>query len=88
MGDMGEIFNGMKESTRKHRAEMLEKANTAGWKRHDAYHFSRKFGGKTLHWWPSGGKAMWNGGTMIYGHRKVNALILGLVAGEARSIKG
>lgn len=88
MGDMGDIFNGMKDAAKVHRFEMLARADTTGWKRHDEYHFSRKFGGKTLHWWPSGGKAMWNGGTMIYGHRKVNTLILDLLASETRKFKG
>jgi hypothetical protein len=39
MGDMGDLFNGMKQRTKQHRAEMLEKADTTGWKQHTQYHF-------------------------------------------------
>lgn len=90
MGDMGELFNAQREATRQHRADMLAQADTTGWKAHTAYHFSRTFiipsqvklGKQTLtkrvhhrvDWWPSGGKAKHNG-RMVYGHRKVAALI-------------
>lgn len=99
MGDMGELFNAQREATREHRAAMLAKADTTGWKAHTAYHFSRVFivpftvqlGGKTLtkrvhhrvDWWPSGGKAK-HEGRMVYGHRKVAALIQRLKAEEER----
>lgn len=74
MGDMGEIFNAMKERTKAHRAEVLAKADTTGWTQHTPYHFSRVFNGERMEWWPSGGKAKWRG-QMVYSHRKVNALI-------------
>jgi hypothetical protein len=78
MGDMGELFNDMKENTKAHRAEMLRKANTEGWKRHTEWHYSRTFNGKRMDWWPSGGKAQYDG-RMIYGHHKVNAKIAALL---------
>jgi hypothetical protein len=78
MGDMAEIFNGMREATKQHRAEMLAKANTEGWTKHTDWHFSRMFGTKRMDWWPSGGKAKFDG-RMIYGHRKVNAKIANLL---------
>ena len=78
MGDMGELFNAMKESTKAHRAEMLKKANTEGWNRHTEWHYSRTFNGKRMDWWPSGGKAQYDG-RMIYGNRKVNAKIAELL---------
>lgn len=74
MGDMGEIFKSMRDSTKAHRAEMLTKADTQGWTQHSPYHFSRIFDGKRFDWWPSGGKAKYDG-RMIYGHRRVNVLI-------------
>ena len=78
MGDMGEVFNSMREATKRHRADMLSKADTSGWTQHTPYHFSRVFGGERMDWWPSGGKAHYKG-RMIYGHRKVNALIARLI---------
>lgn len=83
MGDMGDDFAAMKEQTKLHRASMLAKADTTGWKQHTPYHFSRSFNGERIEWWPSGGKAKWLG-DMVYGHRRVNALIERLKAEEAR----
>ena len=83
MGDMGDVFREMRESTKAHRAKMLELANTEGWTKHTPYHYSRTFDGKRFDWWPSGGKGMYEG-RMIYGHRKVNALIKKLTDGEKR----
>ena len=78
MGDMAEIFNAMKAHKKQHRAEMLAKADTSLWTQHTPYHFSRVFGpvhgGERVEWWPSGGKARYRD-RMIYGHRKVAALI-------------
>lgn len=82
MGDMGELFNEQHEATKKHRAQMLTNANTEGWTRHTDWHFSRVFDGKRMDWWPSGGKAKYNG-RMIYGHKRVNAAICKLVAANA-----
>jgi hypothetical protein len=84
MGDMGELFNAMRDSTKAHRAEMLAKANTEGWTRHTAWHYSRAFGAQRMDWWPSGGKAMFDG-RMIYGHRKVNAKIATLLAMQSNA---
>lgn len=74
MGDMVEIFHAMREGKRQHRAEMLAAADTEGWTRHTEWHFSRTFAGKRMDWWPSGGKARYDG-KMVYGHARVNALI-------------
>ena len=74
MGDMGDTFNAMKESTKQHRKDMLAKADPAGWTQHTEWHWSRMVGSKRLNWWPSGGKAQFDG-RMVYGHRKVAALI-------------
>jgi hypothetical protein len=77
MGDMGEVFNSMKQATKEHRAKMLDVADTEGWTKHTEYHFSRIFSGERIDWWPSGGKAKYRG-KMVYGHRKVNSLIVKL----------
>lgn len=45
MGDMGEVWTGHRAAVRKHRAEMLAKADTTGWTQHSPYHFSRVFNG-------------------------------------------
>jgi len=74
MSDMGELFNSMKQSVKEHRAKMLDAADTNGWTKHTEYHLSRVFNGERIEWWPSGGKAKYQG-LMVYGHRKVNALI-------------
>lgn len=84
MGDMGDTFNAMREATKEHRRAMLAKADTSQWTRHTDYHFSRIFGpthdpnGGRIDWYPSTGKAMITdakGKRMIYGHKRVNALI-------------
>lgn len=77
MSDIGEIFNAQRERTKIHRAEMLANADTSGWTKHTEFHFSRVFDGKRIEWWPSGGKAKYDG-RMIYGHKRVNSLILKL----------
>ncbi len=81
MGDMGEVFEAMREATRQHRAEKLAQADTTGWHAHTEWHFSRRFGDTRVDWWPSGGKAqVHTKGSgkpprMVYGHRKVDQLI-------------
>lgn len=74
MSEIGDMFGAVRERTRLHHAAMLDKADVAGWTRHTAYHFSRKFGKTRVDWWPSSGKAMVDN-KMVYGHKKVNALI-------------
>lgn len=83
MSDMGDLFNEMRERTKQHRRDMLAKADTSGWTKHSEYHFSRVFDGERVDWWPSGGKARYKN-KMVYGHRKVNALILQLIAKETK----
>lgn len=82
--DLGEMFAAQREATRQHRAEMLAKADTEGWHQHTEWHYSRTFAGKRMDWWPSGGKARFDG-KMIYGHRRVNALIAKLKEHEAKA---
>ena len=74
MSELGEIYEAMRKRTKQHHREMLARADVEGWTKHTDYHYSRNFGGKRMEWWPSAGKARYNG-DMIYGHRKVNALI-------------
>lgn len=74
MSDMADDFNAMKANAKRHRAEMLEKADTSGWTKHTEWHFSRFFQGERVEWWPSGGKAKYKG-RIVYGHKKVNELI-------------
>jgi len=92
MGDMGDVFNTMREQTREHRARMLQRADTEGWEQITPYHYRRTFGAVTIEWWPSGGKAMsrmkGKPPVMIYTHRKVNALIARLKAQATQDREG
>lgn len=83
MGDMGELFNAMKARTKEHRRTMLAKADTTGWTKHTDWHYSCQFSGDRVDWWPSGGKAQYRG-RMVYGHRKVAALITRLTAAQEK----
>lgn len=84
MSELGDDFRAMREETKRHRAKMLEKADTSGWTAHTDYHFSRDFNGERVEWWPSGGKAKYKG-KMVYGHKKVNDLIKRLKGGRGMS---
>ena len=56
MGDMAEVFNDMKAMNKDRKQRNLESANATGWKKHTAYHWSRKLNGKRLDYWPSRNK--------------------------------
>jgi len=83
MGDMGDIFNDMQAAKKKHRQMKLAEADTSGWKAFTDYHFTREFNGERMDWWPSSGVAKYKR-KMIYGHKKVNALISKLKLKEAK----
>ena len=86
MSDIGDLWREVREDTKKHRAKMLQQADTEGWTQHSPYHFSRIFGGERIDWWPSGGKAKYRG-RMVYTHRKVNRLIAQLKEQELNEPK-
>lgn len=60
MGDMGDIFNAMRDLKKERKAQRLEKANPEGWLQHTEYHWSRMLNGKKLNYWPSTGKFEYN----------------------------
>lgn len=64
MGDMREIFDGMKEANKERKRRNLESANPDGWTKHTEYHWSRKLNGKRLDYWPSTGRFKYDGRMM------------------------
>ena len=74
MSDIGDDFRAVREETRKHHRAMLAQANTEGWTQHTEWHFSRVINEVRVEWWPGSGKARING-RMVYGHKKVNAML-------------
>ena len=56
MGDMGEIFNAMRESDKARRHKNLEAADPSGWTIHASTHWSRDLNGHRLDYWPSRNK--------------------------------
>lgn len=65
MGDMGEIFRGLRklDAERKHRN--LTAANREGWTVHTDYHWSRMLAGHRLDYWPSRNKFQYRGRVMV-----------------------
>ena len=63
MGDMGEIFNAMRERDKERRHRNLEVADPTGWTIHTAVHWSRDLAGERLDYWPSRNKFRWKGKT-------------------------
>lgn len=66
MGDMGEIFNAMREMDRERRESNLASAvenMEDGWDYHTAWHWSRDLNGSRLDYWPSRNKFRWKGKT-------------------------
>jgi hypothetical protein len=62
MGDMGEIFNAMREHDRERRSRNLENAwanGTNGWTVHREDHWSRDLLGDRLDYWPTRNKFRW-----------------------------
>lgn len=64
MGDMGEIFNAMRDARKERREHNLEKANPEGWTQHTEYHWSKILNGKRLNYWPSRNKFQYEGKIM------------------------
>jgi hypothetical protein len=64
MGDMGEIFNAMREQDKERRERNLANANSEGWTKHTVYHWSRELNGKRLDYWPSRNKFQYEGRVM------------------------
>lgn len=64
MGDMGEMFNAMRDADKERRERNLATANPDGWKQHTEYHWSRVLQGKRLDYWPSRNKFQHNGRIM------------------------
>jgi hypothetical protein len=62
MGDMGEIFNAMREHDRERRTRNLENAfaeGTDGWTVHTPIHWSRDLLGDRIDYWPTRNKFRW-----------------------------
>ena len=64
MGDMGEVFNAMREMDAARRSRNLAAADPAGWTIHTKYHWSCDLGGSRLDYWPSRNKFQWRGKVM------------------------
>ena len=64
MGDMGEVFNAMREMDAERRSRNLAAADPTGWTIHTEYHWSRDLGGSRLDYWPSRNKFQWRGKVM------------------------
>lgn len=63
MGDMGEIFNAMRERDKERRHRNLGAADPSGWTVHTNVHWSRELAGHRLDYWPSRNKFRWKGKT-------------------------
>jgi len=66
MGDMGDLFNALKEHNKERKRKNLESANSEGWNKHTAYHWSRTLNDKRLDYWPSRNKFQYEN-RMMYG---------------------
>jgi len=64
MGDMREVYDGMKQHNKERRDKNLNSANPEGWKIHTDYHWSRNLNGKRLDYWPSKNKFQYEGRVM------------------------
>lgn len=61
MGDMGDIYNAMKQHDKERKKKNLENANPNGWKKHTQYHWSQILNGERLDYWPSRNKFQYQG---------------------------
>lgn len=61
MGDMREVFDDMREHSRRRRKRNMEVANPAGWMLHTQWHWSRILDGYRLDYWPSKNKWKYKG---------------------------
>lgn len=64
MGDMGDVFNAMRERDEERRAHNLQAADSTGWTKHTDYHWSRDLHGKRLDYWPTRQKFQYDGRVM------------------------
>jgi hypothetical protein len=64
MGDMGDLYNALKEQKKEKRQKNLKKADPTGWNKHSEYHWSRIVNGKKLDYWPSTNKFQYAGKVM------------------------
>jgi hypothetical protein len=64
MGDMGEIFNAIREHDKERRERNLAKADPTGWTQHTEHYWSRQLNGKRLDYWPSRNKFQYAGKVM------------------------
>lgn len=64
MGDMGDIFNAMRERDKERRWANHAKADPTGWTQHSDVHWSRELKGHRLDYWPTKNKFRYKGRTM------------------------
>lgn len=64
MGDMGEVFNAMREADKERKRRNLAVADPSGWTVHTEHHWSRMLAGKRLDYWPSRNKFQYDGRVM------------------------
>ena len=82
MGDMGEVFNAMREMDAERRSRNLAAADPTGWTIHTEYHWSRDLGGSRLDYWPSRNKFQWRGKVMT---GDVTGFIRNLISKESNN---
>lgn len=64
MGDMGDIFNALRERDKERRHRNLAAADPSGWTLHTDTHWSQMLNGKRLNYWPSRNKFQYEGRVM------------------------
>lgn len=60
---MGAIFRAMKEHNRERKSNNLKNADSTGWTVHCETHWSQKFLGERIDYWPSTTRFRWKGRT-------------------------
>lgn len=83
MGDMGDIFDAMRQERKERRARNLNRADDTGWKKHTPYHWYRYINGVKLNYWPSSNKYQY--GKRKVKHGNVRKFIEQLEAGGTKS---
>ena len=59
MSEMGDTFRALTEHIKVRRGVNLLNADSDGWKKHTAFHWSRELNGERLDYWPSRNKFMY-----------------------------
>ena len=67
MGDMGDDFRALDAHNKARKAKNLENADSDGWTKHTAYHWSRDLNGSRLDYWPSTTRFQYQGKIMVGG---------------------